>query len=113
MQDACCSERKGKFDVKLALIWPNIFVEERRRRRMQDAELYASSNQMQRRDASIVLAAHLPVMTWKEGHRPNLFSQYANSKSLTRMNNVHHIEYSNTTLAERFGYSVGIRIRDS
>lgn len=33
---------------------------------MQDAELYASSNQMQRRDASIVLAAHLPVMTWKE-----------------------------------------------
>ena len=32
---------------------------------MQDAELYASSNQMQRRDASIVLAAHLPVMNWK------------------------------------------------
>jgi hypothetical protein len=34
--------------------------------RMQDAELYASSNQMQRRDASIVLAAHMPLMTWKE-----------------------------------------------
>lgn len=33
---------------------------------MQDAELYASSNHMQKRDASIVLAAHLPIMTWKE-----------------------------------------------
>jgi hypothetical protein len=38
---------------------------------MQDAELYASSNHMQRRDASIVLAAHLPVMTWKGGSEVN------------------------------------------
>ena len=38
-----------------------------RRVGMQDAPLYASSNQMQRRDASLALAAHLPTMTWKPG----------------------------------------------
>ena len=36
---------------------------------MQDAPLYASSNQMQRRDASLALAAHLPTMTWSQGER--------------------------------------------
>lgn len=32
---------------------------------MQNAPLYASSNQMQRRDASLALAEHLPNMTWR------------------------------------------------
>ena len=32
---------------------------------MQNAPLYASSNQMQRRDASLALADHLPNMTWR------------------------------------------------
>ena len=33
---------------------------------MQNAPLYATSNQMQRRDAAVALAAHLPSMTWEE-----------------------------------------------
>ena len=33
---------------------------------MQNAALYATSNQMQRRDAAVALAAHLPSMTWQE-----------------------------------------------
>lgn len=36
---------------------------------MENAALYATSNQLQRRDASVVLAAHLPGMIWKEGER--------------------------------------------
>ena len=37
---------------------------------MQDAPLYASSNQLQRRDAALALASIIPDMTWdKEGER--------------------------------------------
>ena len=35
--------------------------------RMHNAPLYASSNQMQRRDASLALAAHVPHMKWSPG----------------------------------------------
>merc|ERR1711936_1008072 len=34
---------------------------------MQNAPLYATSNAMQRRDAAVVLASHLPSMTWQDG----------------------------------------------
>ena len=33
---------------------------------MQNAPLYAASNQMQRRDAGLVLASHLPRMDWSQ-----------------------------------------------
>lgn len=36
---------------------------------MENAALYATSNQLQRRDAAIALAANLPAMTWVEGER--------------------------------------------
>ena len=36
---------------------------------MENAELYATSNQLQRRDAAVALAANLPAMTWEEGER--------------------------------------------
>ena len=36
---------------------------------MHNAPLYASSNQMQRRDASLALAAHVPKMKWSKGER--------------------------------------------
>ena len=36
---------------------------------MENAALYATSNQLQKRDAAVALAANLPAMTWKEGER--------------------------------------------
>ena len=36
---------------------------------MENAALYATSNQLQRRDAAVALAANLPAMTWREGER--------------------------------------------
>jgi len=36
---------------------------------MENAALYATSNQLQRRDAAVVLAAHLPAMTWSDEER--------------------------------------------
>lgn len=36
---------------------------------MENAALYATSNQLQRRDAAIALAANMPTMSWKDGEK--------------------------------------------